>query len=360
MEWFELHNPDEIESPSLIVDGDRVVSNIKRMLEFVDGDASRLRPHVKTHKMPDVIKLQLDAGINQFKTSTIAETEMVAAAGAASVLLAHQPVGGKIDRLFDLVKKYPATSFAAIVDDASIAEQIEKRVREGYTPFPLYIDVDCGMQRTGVPLGAKVESLIQEVSALSGVVVEGLHVYDGHIHQPDLADRQQAAEQIIAELRSFTNVYLDLKVIGGGSPTFAFWAQQSDWQCSPGTPILWDVGYGRDYPDLDFEIAAALLTRVISKPGAGCICLDLGHKAVSSEMPLADRVILPAIPDAKLISHSEEHLVVETSTANDVSVGDAFLAFPRHICPSVADYAQATVVRSGKSTGEAWPITARR
>ena len=360
MDWFEINEADDIQSPSLIIDADRVASNIRSMLEYVDGDARRLCPHVKTHKMPDVIKLQIDAGIRQFKTSTIAETEMAAAAGAATVLLAHQPVGVKIDRLFDLVRKYPATSFAAIVDDGSIAVEICKRVREGCSAFALYIDVDCGMHRTGVPLGAKVESLIQEISALSGVTVEGLHVYDGHIHQATLADRQRAAEDVISELRSFTNVYPDLKVIGGGSPTFAFWAQQTDWKCSPGTPLLWDIGYGGDYPDLDFTVAAALLTRVVSKPGSKSICMDLGHKAVSSEMPLADRVVFPAIPDAKLISHSEEHLVVETSAVDDISVGDAFLAFPRHICPSVADYAQATVVRCGSVTGEIWPITARR
>ncbi|MGI9469980.1 MAG: D-TA family PLP-dependent enzyme, partial [Rubripirellula sp.] len=116
---------------------------------------------------------------------------------------------------------------------------------------------------------------------------------------------------------------------------------------------------GDAYADLPFSVAIALLTRVISKPGKDRLCLDLGYKSVASEMPLESRIVIPAIPDAKFIGHSEEHLVIETSHASDVSLGTAFLAFPRHVCPTVALHDFLTLVRDGQATGELWPVTAR-
>src|SRR5947207_2782744 len=82
----------------------------------------------------------------------------------------------------------------------------------------------------------------------------------------------------------------------GGSPTFPIHASHTDRECSPGTTVLWDFGYGDKYPDLAFQPAAVLLTRVISKPGPDRLCLDLGHKAVAPEMP-HPRVRLLELPD---------------------------------------------------------------
>src|ERR1043166_1779282 len=88
--WFEIANVEEIDSPALLVYPDRAEENIRRMIAMV-GDASRLRPHMKTHKLPEILRLQLAHGITKFKCATIAEAEMSADCGAADVLLAHQP-----------------------------------------------------------------------------------------------------------------------------------------------------------------------------------------------------------------------------------------------------------------------------
>ena len=359
LDWFELSNTERVDSPGLVVDVDRVQGNIAKMVAMVDGNSDRLRPHVKTHKMPDVIGMQLDAGISKFKTATIAEAKMVAQSGGRDVLLAHQPVGPKTDKLLELVKTYGDVSFAAIVDDIGIVEQLVKTLSDHDQTLRLYVDVDCGMQRTGIKLGSKCDALIQSIEFNEGVTFAGLHVYDGHLHQPSLDERQSAAGDIIVAVRKYAQKYSDIEIIGGGSPTFGIWAGQTDWQCSPGTPVFWDVGYATNYPDLDFKIAAAMVTRVISKPGNDKLCFDLGYKSVSSEMSLERRVVFPQILDAELVGHSEEHLVVTTSQADEIAVGDAFLAFPTHICPTVADHAAAHVVRWGNATGETWPITAR-
>src|SRR2546423_1439411 len=101
--WFKLSNEAEIPSPALLVYVERAEENIRRMIALAGGSA-RLRPHIKTHKMPALIERQLRAGISKFKCATIAEAEMTARAGAADVLLAMQPVGPNIDRLIKLIR----------------------------------------------------------------------------------------------------------------------------------------------------------------------------------------------------------------------------------------------------------------
>jgi len=119
------------------------------------------------------------------------------------------------------------------------------------------------------------------------------------------------------------------------------------------------VGYGRKFTELPFEVAAALITRVISKPGDNRICLDLGHKAVAAENPLDNRVFFPELPAATAVSQSEEHLVLDDPGAAGMAVGDVLIGFPTHICPTVALHARATVVREGTATGETWAVSAR-
>ncbi|MDQ3624097.1 MAG: D-TA family PLP-dependent enzyme, partial [Verrucomicrobiota bacterium] len=146
-------------------------------------------------------------------------------------------------------------------------------------------------------------------------------------------------------------------LVAGGTPTFPFHATQADRECSPGTTVLWDFGYGDAFADLPFSPAAVLLTRVISKPGANRLCLDLGHKAVAAENP-HPRVRLLELPDAVAVTHSEEHLVIETPRAGEFAVGDALHGIPRHVCPTVALHSEAVVVRDG-AAAETWPIAAR-
>ncbi len=204
---------------------------------------------------------------------------------------------------------------------------------------------------------------IQECAYCSpGLRPGGLHVYDGHIVDPSLAVRQEQAD---AMMKSVTAFQLQLqqqglavpRLICGGTPTFAIHAAHAERECSPGTTAFWDASYAGKYPELPFETAALLLTRVISKPRAGRLCLDLGYKAVSADQP-HPRVRFLNLPDAKAIIHSEEHLVVETSEAASFHVGDVLYGVPQHVCPNVALHREAVVVRSGMA-GERWHVTAR-
>jgi D-serine deaminase-like pyridoxal phosphate-dependent protein len=358
--WFKLANEAEIPSPALLVYVERAEENIRRMIAMAGGP-ERLRPHVKTHKMPALIERQLRAGIRKFKCATIAEAEMTARAGAPDVLLAIQAVGPNIDRLIKLIRACPQTKFSTIVDNPEIAKQLSAAAKAASLTIDVLVDIDVGMHRSGVPAEVLGVSVFLVIKTLPGLRAAGLHVYDGHIHDADPNARAQHADEafepVIRFVKSLREAGSEIHtIVAGGTPTFPMHAKRAGVECSPGTCVLHDVGYAQKFPDLDFQIAAAVLTRVISK-GPGQICLDLGHKSVASENP-QPRAEFPQLPDAKPIMHSEEHLVLETSAAREIEVGQAFYAFPKHICPTVALYSEAVAVVN-RVGGERWPVTAR-
>ena len=359
-DWHLAANRAEIPSPALLVFPDRVAANIRRMIALV-GTPQRLRPHVKTHKLPEIVRLQQAAGIQKFKCATIAEAEMLGDCGVAEVLLAFQPVGPNVQRLLALMQKFPATRFATIADDEAILRAMSEAAIARGAKIEVLLDLDCGMHRTGIAPEAAFE-LYQRVAQLPGLLAGGLHAYDGHQHQRDLAVRRAAVESAMQPVRRLRQTLLASgcpvpRLVAGGSPSFPVHATSPDVECSPGTCLLWDADSADETPDLDFQFAAVLLTRVVSKPTVNRLCLDLGHKAVASEKP-QPRVRLLELPDATAVMHSEEHLVVETPRAEEFRVGDALHAIPRHICPTVALHAHVTAVREGR-VGERWKVVAR-
>lgn len=360
MDWFEVSNAADVPSPALLIYSERVEENIRRMVRIA-GDPRRLRPHVKTHKLPELVELQKKYGVNKFKAATVAEAEMTAKCGASEVLIAFQPVGPAAKRMARLVEEFPETRFGTIVDDAAVLARLSESL-PGKSELDILLDVDCGMGRTGVIPGEKAIEVYRAISRFGNLRPAGLHVYDGQIHMSDLGERRQQAEmafEMAVKLRE------DLEAAGllvptmilGGTPTFAIHAERAGIELSPGTCVFWDWGYSSKFPDLDFAIAAAVLTRVASKPGMNRLCLDLGHKAIASENP-QPRAMFPQLPEATPVIHSEEHLVLETPRAAEFVVGDVFYALPRHICPTVALHEHAYVVQNGVAS-ERWRVTAR-
>lgn len=360
--WYRIQNADDVPSPALLVYPERIEENIRRMIRMAGG-VERLRPHIKTHKIPEIIRMQIAQGITRFKTATVAESEMVAGCGAPDVLLAYQPVGPNVRRLLELTRRFPETRFSAVVDDAAVIDALSAAFSAAGAALDVFLDVDCGMHRTGIAPGSAAIELYQRIARLPGLRAAGLHAYDGHIHDTDPAARGQRCEA------DFTAV-LDMRaaliaggmavpmVVAGGTPTFPMHARRPDVECSPGTCVLWDAGYAKKLPDLDFLPAAVLLTRVVSKPMAGRVCTDLGHKAVAAENP-HPRVVFLDLPEAVAVTHSEEHLVLETSQAEALRVGDCLYGVPWHVCPTVALHSEVVVVRNGRAE-ERWEVTARR
>jgi D-serine deaminase-like pyridoxal phosphate-dependent protein len=360
-DWYKVSNVDDVASPALLIYPDRVEENIRRMVRIAGG-VDRLRPHMKTNKLPEVIRMQMAQGILKYKCATIAEAEVAAACSVPDVLLAYQPVGPNIQRLIHLVKKFPSTRFSALVDDTGAVEALSRAASAANVALDLFVDLDCGMHRTGIAPGPGAIALYQQVARSPGLRAAGLHVYDGHIRDSDIASRTVACDAAFAQLDGIRQqlVALGLEVptiVAGGTPTFPIHAKRPGVQCSPGTSVFWDLGYETLLPDLDFLPAVLVLTRVISKPSARILCLDLGHKAIASESP-HPRVELLGLSDARFIGHSEEHLTIETDRAGDYPVGSALYGIPWHICPTVALHQEAVVIRNGRAE-EHWQVIAR-
>ncbi len=362
--WYEIANVEEVFSPGLLVYEERVKENIARAVKMA-GDPDRLRPHVKTHKMPGVMGLEIEAGITRFKCATIAEAEMAADSGAPDVMLAYPPVGPNAKRLTRLVGAFPETEFSTIADDFGQLHALSAEFHGAGKEIEVLLDVDSGMHRTGAGPGPDNIKFYREIVLLPGLSPGGLHVYDGHIKEKDPAQRLAQCDLEFAPVLDLAAALEEAKlpvrrIVAGGSPTFPIHANRkiANMECSPGTFVFWDQGYLTNFPDIGFQPAALVLTRVISMPGDGLLCLDLGHKAIASENPMEHRVRLIDLPDAEMIAHSEEHLIIRTKKANEYRVGDVLYGVPWHICPTVALYGSAVIVRHGKAAGN-WIVSGR-
>ena len=352
-----------IDSPALLVFPSLVKKNIAEMIRMV-GDVNRLRPHIKTHKTAEGIRLMMDAGISKFKCATIAEAELLALTGAKDVLLAHQPVGPRIERLQQLTIQYPHTQFSTLTDNPEAANCIAEVFEKHSQSIGVYIDINVGMNRTGIAPGETALALYEGLIQTNGIHFMGLHVYDGQHREADPAVRETACDEAfqgVYELmdRMESKGYARPFIIAGGSPSFSIHAKKTDRDCSPGTLIFWDHGYGLICPEQDFTPAVHILTRVISLPAPNRICLDLGHKAVASENELAKRVYFPDHPELKAIGQSEEHLVMELSPGHGFKPGDTLIGIPYHVCPTVALNETLIAIEEENIVGE-WKVAARK
>ncbi len=359
--WYAISNAGAISSPTVLLYPERIEQNLRRMITMA-GDVSRLRPHVKTHKLPQVIAMKRAAGIHKFKVSTIAEAEMTAAAGGEDILLAYQPVGPNTQRLVSLMRLFPQTRFSTLVDDAHNLAAIGRVAVAQKVVIRLYLDLNVGMNRTGIAPGPQATQLYRDICATAGVLAAGLHAYDGHLRDTDPRALAKVTDKTFAPVWAMREQLRaeGLPVpgmIASGTPTFALLAQHGDVEVGAGTTVLWDFGQEGVCPDHHFLNAAVLFTRVISKPAPGHLCFDLGHKAVASEMP-HPRVRLFGLEDAVAVTHSEEHLVLQTARADQYQVGDVVYGIPRHICPTMALHSDVWAVRDGVAA-ESWPVVAR-
>ncbi len=335
--WFELENVNAVDSPALIVFPERIKKNIDKAINLT-GSAGRLRPHVKTHKSPEVTQLCLDAGITKFKCATIAEAEMLGQLQAPDVLISYQLTGPKLRRYAQLIKSYPGTSFSSLIDNEESLDELTSFSLKESIKFSLFIDLDVGMHRTGIDPGPGATHLVNKAFS-NGLELKGFQMYDGHIRDSDLDLRTEKSNicfRNVMDWISSLNVE-HYELICGGSPTFIIHANRKEVTCSPGTFVYWDYGYHSIPHTGDFLPAAVLICRIISKP-SNLICIDLGHKSVSAENNIDKRVYFLNASGLKPVGQSEEHLVLEPDGNHSFKIGDVLYGLPYHICPTVALY----------------------
>mgnify|MGYP001007671249 CR=1 FL=1 len=265
--WYEINRVEDVISPALVVYPDRIEANIKMMIQIAGGTDS-LRPHIKTHKIAEIINLQLKHGINKFKCATIAEATLLAKCDAPDILLAMQPVGINIHRFFELMVQYPNSSFSTIVDNEEIILKMNSLASEKKLPVSLWLDINNGMNRTGITPNKEAVLLYKKIELLDGIIAQGLHVYDGHIHESDFNLRQQICDKdfdLVVTLKSrIEQLGIKIKtIVAGGTPTFPIHIKRDNIEVCPGTPLLWDQGYADTYKDLKFLAAAVLVGAIV-------------------------------------------------------------------------------------------------
>jgi D-serine deaminase-like pyridoxal phosphate-dependent protein len=360
---YRIQNVETIPSPSLVVYLAQVQQNIERAIAIVDGDVSRLRPHAKTHKTAEIIAMERDAGIYKHKCATLREAEMLAQNGIEDILIAYQMVGPNINRFVALQQTYPDADFKVMVDHSEAVTALASAVANYGLNVKVMLDLDVGMHRTGIPVGDAAVDVYAQIEASDGLQAWGLHVYDGHIHDEDVAERKASCNKSMAQTQEMQD-RLSAKglevplIVMGGTPTFPIYAKTPGVEASPGTFIFHDYGYTTRYPDLGFTPAALLLSRIISIPTPNRITLDLGHKAIAAD-PEGVRGIILSVDNAEVGQQHEEHWAISVPDSTPMYIGQEIYVCPTHICPCVALHPFYYVVDADGYCWDTWEVTAR-
>ena len=361
---YQFESQDKVITPALIYYKEFIIKNIETAIRIA-GDAKRLWPHTKTHKTREITELLIAHGVTRFKCATIAEAEVAASCGPTDIILAYPLVGPNAARFIALKKAFPEVRFWAIGDNLDRIRELGSAAVKADTTIDFLVDVNLGQDRTGVAID-KVVDFYEAAAAIDGIVPDGCHCYDGHIHQSDFEVRTRLAAEIMEATTAvkqelLSKGYSCTNMVMGGTPTFPCYAQYPDVFLSPGTMFLSDYGYGSSYREMDLMPAGVVMSRVISRPTATKFTLDLGYKGVASD-PEGVRGVIVGLEDIAVpVSQNEEHWIFEVTAGKEDKiphVGTEVFVIPTHICPTSALYPSVPVVENGKIT-EYWEIAAR-
>jgi D-serine deaminase-like pyridoxal phosphate-dependent protein len=360
---YRIKRVDALETPALVFYEEKIRQNIARIGQLLGG-FGRLRPHIKTHKCREVLRLQMAAGIDRVKCATPKEVRLAAEEGIRDILLAYPIVGPLASRVAALQKEFSGIKLLALVDHpAQVAPLAQACEAEGAEVGAL-VDVNSGMNRTGIEAGAEAIALVERIRTTRGLRFEGLHSYGSPPAPGGPADRapiyRRALQTVIETRTALEGRGIRVpRVVAGNSMDFALAATMAGIdEVSPGTWIFWDQGYESLLPD-QFVYAALVVGRVISRPTPTLFALDTGYKSVSADPAIPHAQVL-SVPGSVVIGRWEEHLLVRLPAPSDApAVGTPVYVVPVHICSTVNLWDEALVVnRAGEIAGR-WRIEAR-
>ena len=353
---YRISSGGEILTPALILYPEIVASNIERTLHLLGGNADRWRVHIKTAKLAYTLQMFVDSGVRNFKCATTLELLVACRSGAADVLLAYPVMGANAQRARDITAEYPHVRVSVLIEN----ENQLHPWRGG--KVGIFVDVNSGMNRTGIEPGraADVVRLVRAINR-AGLSFRGLHFYDGHLGGTPEPERTAVAHagydsllNLIAEL-DHENLFAP-EIITSGTPSFpcalsysGFRDKQSVHRVSPGTVVYNDATSLAQLPaEFGYRPSALVMARVVSRPRAGIVTCDAGHKTVSADAGVPTCVVL-GHPELTPLAPSEEHLpfAIQDGAAGP-QVGETLFLLPRHVCPTVNNFDSAVLVRDGQ------------
>jgi len=348
---------EDLDTPALLLDGSASQRNICRMAEYFSGRRSRLRPHFKNHKCPELARRQIEAGNAVGMTcAKLGEAEVLAAHGLDDLLIANQVVGArKLARLVALARQIRVR---VAIDDVVQAEAMSQAAAAAGVAVGVLVEIDVGMGRCGVAPGQPAVDLARAVRSLPGLRFDGIQAYEGHaVYTNDFARRAELVRQAMAQavqtrtLLEHCGVPVAI-VSGGSSATYQITGQiEGVDEIQAGTYPTMDWRYAQLVPE--FEIALSLLCRVISKRADAAV-LDVGLKGAGCEFGPPQ---IKGHPEVEIPSFlSEEHCIVRRAPG-EWRVGDAVELLPSHACTTCNLHRQMVVHEAGRVI-DVWPIEA--
>jgi D-serine deaminase-like pyridoxal phosphate-dependent protein len=357
---------NEISTPALTIDLDILESNLERMAVYCREHGLALRPHTKTHKTPEVARMQLDRGACGLTVAKVGEAEVMASGTDAEILVAY-PIFGteKLRRLSALAK---VRSILIALDNEATAKEVSRAAREQESAFGVLVEFDVGLRRCGLESGPACVELATKILEMPGLKFRGLMLYSGNVWGTE-ADREritaQVAEQVDRVLEVFSAARMQIEIVSGGSTPGAFLSHQIAGltEVRPGTYIYNDLNtYYQGVCKLE-DCAARVAVTVVSTAIAGQAVIDAGSKSLSSD-PLSSGhregygYVIEA-PDAKLIKLNEEHGYLDISgSSHQFRVGEVLTVIPNHACTCVNMHDHVFTLRNDEVVGS-WHIAAR-
>jgi D-serine deaminase-like pyridoxal phosphate-dependent protein len=348
----------DIPTPALVVEVAAMQRNIRRMAEFFASGPSKLRPHFKAHKTPEIARRQLAAGSCIGLTcATVSEAE-IAAEFCDDLLIANEIIGpGKADRVAALTRR---VSVAVAIDSAAALEHIAAAARREDVEFGVIVDVNVGQNRCGVLPGDDALGLARCVMSTRGAVLRGLMGYEGHlVGVPDRHEREVLTRRAMADLvqtaRCLRDNGLPCDIVSaGGTGTYDISGRiDGITEVQAGSYVLMDSEYGR--LDVPFEQAFWVMGTIISRPAPTRCVADCGHKSMTKDHGL------PSVRDiegAVVVALHDEHATITVPADAPAQVGDRIFLRPSHIDPTINLHDVFYAIEGGQAV-DVWPIAAR-
>jgi len=343
----------DLETPCVLIDLDIVEANLKRAQAEADRLGLRLRPHIKTHKLPRFAKRQLALGAHGITVQKLGEAEVMADAGLDDIFLPYNILGAhKLARL----KALNARITLAVTADSPDTVAGYAATFTADRPLTVLIECDTGMGRCGVATPAQALALARQIALAPGLRFGGLMTYPA-------AGKRDAAEAWLAEAKAMLEKggFPSPVISSGGTPDlFNGHAGSVVTEYRPGTYIYNDrmqVKFGAAGWD---DCALTVLATVVSRPTATRAVIDAGSKALSSDLGgLEGHGRIVGYEDATINSLSEEHGVIQLAAPSDSPrIGETVRIIPNHACV-VSNLFDAVHLVSGDGTIEPVPVAAR-
>lgn len=361
----------DIDTPALLMDLERLKSNIGAMASIARKYRVNLRPHAKTHKTPEIAKLQVEAGANGITVAKLGEAEIMAEAGIKDILIANQVIGRrKLDRLTALARKI---HLMVAVDSHVGAQMLNEAAQQKSVHLEVLIEIDTGAHRCGLSDSGEILRLAKHLSTLHNIKLLGIMTHEGHVE--DGTSRAsieckslEVGQEMVSHAETLRKAGHDIKVVSVGSTVSAPFIPTVEGitEMRPGTYVFNDViGVCVGAATWD-QCALSVLATVISMPRPGVIVADAGSKAMSSEVVAncfafnyCGYGYIKSLPGARIVKLNEEHGVIDThGSAQTVKIGDKIEIIPNHVCPTVNLYDEMYVLQDGQVL-DVWQIKAR-